>query len=334
MTGDSAPAAYVPPQRIGFKTLPPADLPLYRQVVAQALDHFGVRDYSIDGFLRHSNITARITRPGRPGLALRVRTGPTVSARTELTWLLAVRAGTHVRTVAPYGTSLEEMTVEIPHPVEGGPLECSLFRWAEGEPLAAHLTPNSYHRLGALAAEMHTFATSWTAPDGLAPLSWDRTMYYEGTRLVVARPEHSALVSRREAAIVEQVVAAADVELARLAALPNPIFLHGNIEMWNVLVDQMGRLRLLDFEDVMRGQPIHDIAITLYYGMERPDYQELAAAFRAGYTSVRDWPDVDEPVLRLLMAARATMLVNHTLLTEPDPRPVVARLLPIILRAG
>ena len=122
----------------------------------------------------------------------------------------------------------------------------------------------------------------------------------------------------------------ADVELARLAALPNPIFLHGNIEMWNVLVDQMGRLRLLDFEDVMRGQPIHDIAITLYYGMERPDYQELAAAFRAGYTSVRDWPDVDEPVLRLLMAARATMLVNHTLLTEPDPRPVVARLLPII----
>ena len=326
--------AYVPPQRIGFGTISEADLPLYRQVVSRALEHFGVRAYSIDGFFRHSNITAHVTRPGRPALALRVRTGPAVSTHTELTWLLAVRAGTAVQTVAPYGDSLEEMTVAVPHPVDGDPLECSLFCWAQGEPLASHLAPASYYRLGALAAELHTFATTWTVPPGLAPLCWNRTMYYKGTHLVVGRPEHAALVSRRDAARIEQVVADADLELARLAGLPNPIFLHGNIEMWNVLVDDAGRLRLLDFEDVMLGQPIHDIAITLYYGSERPDYPELVAAFRAGYSSVRGWPDFSEQLLRLLMAARATMLMNDALLTEVDPRPVVARLLPIILQAG
>ena len=336
MTGEpvAGAAAYVPPQRIGFKALPAADLWLYRQVVSQALDHFRVSDYSIAGFVRHSNITAQITRPSRPGLALRVRTGPSVSAHTELTWLLAVRGATRVLTVEPYSDILNDMTVEVPHPVDGSLLECSLFQWAEGEPLAAHLTPASYHRLGAMAAELHNFAASWAAPTGLAPLRWDQTMYYEGTRLVVARPEHSAYVSSREARKVEQVVTAADAELSRLAALSNPIFLHGNIEMWNVLVDRAGRLRLMDFEDVLLGQPVHDIAVTLYYGSEREDYPQLVAAFRAGYGTIREWPELDERVLQLLMAARATMLLNHALLTEPDPRPVVARLLPLILRVA
>ncbi len=327
-------ATYVPPQRIGFKPVSAADTLLYRHIASQALDHFGVRDYSIDRLVRHSNITAQITRPGRPGLALRMRTGPAVSARTELTWLLAVRAGTCVSTVAPYGEILEEMTVEIAHPVHGDPVECSLFLWAEGEPLAAHLTAPLYRQLGVLAAELHTFATGWTAPAGMAPLRWDRTMYYSGTRLAVANVEHSSIVGGRDAARVEEIVAAADIELVRLAAMHDPIFLHGNIEMWNVLVDPSGQLRLLDFEDVMLGQPIQDIAITLYYGMERRDYGDLASAFRAGYASVREWPLIDERVLRLLMAARAVMLLNHALLTEPDPRPVMTRLMPIILRAN
>lgn len=327
-------STYVPPQRIGFKTLGQSDGPVYEQIASRALRHFGIRDYSIEHFVRHSNVTAKIARPGMPGLALRIRTGPAVSALTELTWLLAVRASTRVSTVEPYGGTLTENMVMVPHPVDGAPVECSLFFWAEGESLAAHLAPQSFQRLGAMSAELHSFAAGWEAPDGLNPLRWDRTMYYAGTRLVLADSEYSRLLSSRDADVVERVVREADEELARIAALPDPMFLHGNIEMWNLLVDTSGGLRLLDFEDVMLGQPLQDVAITLYYGMERADYPDLAAAFREGYTATRDWPAQDEHDLKLLMAARATMLLNHAFLTESDPLPVVRRLLPIILEVG
>jgi Ser/Thr protein kinase RdoA (MazF antagonist) len=325
---------YIPPQRIGFKNLSANDGQWYEEVAARALELLGVRNYTISGLVRHSNVTAKVNRHRLPPLALRIRTGPTVSALTELTWLSAVRAGTQVHTVEPFKSTLNENTVLVRLSEGAPPSECSLFAWADGDPLAARLGPENYRKLGAMSAELHNFASTWRPPSGLNPLRWDRTLYYEGTRLVLASPEYSSLVSTKDAERVVRVVAESDRELARIAQLETPIFLHGNIEMWNVIVDQEGQLVLLDFEDVMLGQPIQDIAITLYYGMERPDYQELSIAFREGYHSVREWPVTELRTLELLMAARATMLLNHALLTEPDPAPVVERLLPIITRVG
>ena len=126
----------------------------------------------------------------------------------------------------------------------------------------------------------------------------------------------------------------ADVELGRLAAAPDRIFLHGNIEMWNVLTTRPGELRLLDFEDVMLGPPVLDVAITLYYGRERTDHEVLSKAYEAGYRSVRDWPVSNSHQMDLLVAARAAMLLNHALKTEPDKRSVTDRLLPLILAAA
>jgi len=209
-----------------------------------------------------------------------------------------------------------------------------LFLWAKGEPLAAHLTPESYRMLGAMTAELHQFASNWTPPPGLNPLKWDKTMYYEGTRLVLTDSDYSGLISRSQASVILQVVREANTLLRRLAQLPNPIFLHGNIEMWNVLVDESGGLRLLDFEDVMLGHPIHDVAITFYYGAERKDYTELIGAYKEGYTNVLPWPVCDPRQLDLLMAARAAMLLNHALLSADDPAPIVRRLIPLITRCG
>src|SRR5205823_4632514 len=107
-----------------------------------------------------------------------------------------------------------------------------------------------------------------------------------------------------------------------------------NIEMWNVLVDESGGLRLLDFEDVMLGHPIQDVAITFFYGAERQDYTQLIGAYKEGYTNVLPWPVCEQRQLDLLMAARAAMLLNHALLSEDDPAPMVRRLLPLITRCG
>ena len=76
------------------------------------------------------------------------------------------------------------------------------------------------------------------------------------------------------------------------------------------------QLRLLDFEDVMFGDPVLDVAITLYYGRERPDHAALSEAYESGYRSVREWPVRDTRQMDLLVAARAVMLLNHALQTE------------------
>jgi Ser/Thr protein kinase RdoA (MazF antagonist) len=39
----------------------------------------------------------------------------------------------------------------------------------------------------------------------------------------------------------------------------------------------------MDFEDVMLGYPVQDVAITLYYGQQREQYPELRDAFFEGY---------------------------------------------------
>lgn len=320
---------YVPPQRIGFRKLSETEIERYTEIAGEALGRFGIASFSLSNMVLHSNVTARVLRPHGQPLALRLRTGPAVSAATEMAWLRAVRRGTRVRTIEPY---CDQNTVRIG--TGTAEIECSLFYWADGEPLAAHLTPGNYRQLGRLSAELHEFAATWSPPPHLKPLHWDRTMYYEGTELVVDHPRFTTVVSAADAATIRRTAQRADRELARIAALPRPVFLHGNIEMWNVLVDDQGQLRLLDFEDVMVGQPIHDVAITLYYGMERPDYPALREAFESGYHAVRPWPVAPGDDLDLLMAARAIMLLNHALLTQADPGPVVARLLPIVLRTA
>lgn len=325
---------YVPPQRIGIDPLGDSEAAHAKVLVSAALEAFELDGYSVAGLKKHSNITARLVSVGSgPSLALRLRAGPPVDGRTEFAWLDAVRRGTTVRVVEPYADDFASNTRIVENP-PGTFTECALFLWAEGAPLATALTSDNYRKLGIVSAQLHEFASQWAAPPDLKPLVWDRTMYYEGTSLVIADPRYTEFVSPSAAATVLEVVREADDELQRLASAPDRIFLHGNIEMWNVLVTASGALRLLDFEDVMFGSPVLDIAITLYYGRERTDYKALRRAYENGYRSVRPWPVRDSRQMSLLAAARAAMLLNHALQTVADKRAVIERLLPLILAAA
>ena len=324
---------YVPPQRIGIKDLVDAEALRSRTVAEQALAAFALDGYEVASLTKHSNVTARLVSPGAPSLALRLRQAPGVDVRTELEWLRAVRRGTSVRVVETYAEAAADTVRRVTGP-NGETVECTLFLWADGQPLAAHLTETNYRELGRLSAALHEFGARWKPPEGLKPLLWNQTMYYEGSRLQVVDPQYRAFISTSEARIVKEVVAAADAELSQLAREAHGIYLHGNIEMWNVLTTGPGELRLLDFEDVMHGDPVLDIAITLYYGRERNDYRALSSAYEEGYRSVRPWPVRDSRQLDILTAARATMLLNHALQTESDKQSVTERLLPLILAAA
>jgi Ser/Thr protein kinase RdoA (MazF antagonist) len=96
-----------------------------------------------------------------------------------------------------------------------------------------------------------------------------------------------------------------------------PRVLHYDLHHWNVKVFR-GKLFALDFEDLMWGYPVQDIAITLYYWQDRADFGELRDAFRRGYTEHGDWPEQAAGQIDTLIAGRALDLANFVL---QDPNP-------------
>ena len=58
--------------------------------------------------------------------------------------------------------------------------------------------------------------------------------------------------------------------------------LHGDLHQWNVKIKH-GVLSPFDFEDLLTGAPILDVATSLYYVFGDDDYLDLARAFKAGY---------------------------------------------------
>jgi len=74
-----------------------------------------------------------------------------------------------------------------------------------------------------------------------------------------------------------------------------------------------GRLHVRDFENVMLGAPVQDLAITLFHSRPLENYDSLLSSFVAGYRSVREWPVEYEGQVLLLMAARSVMLINYIL---------------------
>jgi Ser/Thr protein kinase RdoA (MazF antagonist) len=79
-----------------------------------------------------------------------------------------------------------------------------------------------------------------------------------------------------------------------------------------------GRIGAFDFEDLMWGWPIQDIATTLYYFHGEDGYEGVVDAFKRGYTRHRKWPERTSGKLATFLACRALVLANG-LLVDLDP---------------
>jgi Ser/Thr protein kinase RdoA (MazF antagonist) len=237
--------------------------------------------------------------------------------RSEMMWLAALRRDTDLGVPEPLTTREGELvtTVEVQGVPE--PRHCVLFGWLPGPDLADRLTQKNLYKLGELAARLHEHAATFTPPPGF----WIRTAdsafpFGEPVVLFDAAYRHLMPPARRGLfrRAVEQVQAALD----RLYADPHGLrVLHYDLHQWNVKVYR-GKLYALDFEDLMWGYPVQDIAITLYYFQDHEHYQALRESFRHGYTDHSSWPEQYPGEIEALMAGRALDLANFVL---QDPNP-------------
>ncbi len=235
--------------------------------------------------------------------ALRIH--PLGAERAEAEWLSALHRDTGLA-VAQVIKRSEAITTRVSAPGVPEPRECTLFTWVPGRRISDRLTPPIAHRSGTLLALLHAHASGWTDPSpDSAPLA-DRVLYFD----VETRFDR---LGRHRSLFVEACDRAQDT-IDRLWADPAhpPHLLHGDLTPDNLVIGPRGLLPI-DFQDLVTGLEVQDVAISLFPLVRRENSRALTDAFRAGYQALRTWPVDNEATLQALWAARRLLMANLAL---------------------
>ncbi len=208
----------------------------------------------------------------------------------EIDYLSALARDTQLSVPRPLSARDGRQIIEAS--VQGVPEArlCVIFCWVPGVDLARYLNPENMMRLGELSAQLHNYARTYRPPAGLKLLVFDRVFPFPEP-IVLFEKGYEGMLSPDQHKLCRQGVERAQkaIDLLRDSGESMRI-IHGDLHQWNVRYSS-GKLSPIDFEDLMWGWPVQDIAITLYYSLMRPDYPELRAAFEQGYNLICPWPE-------------------------------------------
>lgn len=234
----------------------------------------------------------------------------------EMDWLAALARDTSLSVPRPLPARDGRLVVEAQ--AEGVPQLrlCEVFSWVPGKDLADDMSEANIARLGELMALLHLHARAYQPSTQLSLLRFDRPFPFPEPVLLFNEP-FAALFPPERRAVFENAIAWAQESIDRLQASDEPMrILHNDLHPWNVR-NFYGVLSPIDFEDLMLGWPVQDIATTLYYFPEE-NYAALRAAFQGGYTRRCPWPERHPGEIDSFIAARGFGLANF-ILNDPNP---------------
>jgi Ser/Thr protein kinase RdoA (MazF antagonist) len=240
----------------------------------------------------------------------------------EMDWLAALARDTDLSVPRPLPTRDGSLVVTASADGVPEPRLCEIFSWVDGKNLVEDMSEANIAKLGELSAQLHAHALAYHPPTELSLLRFDRVFPF--TEPVVLFEERFSNLFPPERRSIYQK----GIDLLKASGEPMRI-LHGDLHQWNVR-NARGVLSPIDFEDVMLGWPVQDIATTLYYFL-RDDYLILRSAFQAGYTRHSPWPERYPGEIDSFVAARGIGLVN-LVLNDPniasrlDPAEFVERI--------
>lgn len=234
----------------------------------------------------------------------------------EMDWLAALARDTALSVPRPVPARDGSLVVEAGAPGVPEPRWCVIFTWVPGHNLAEAMTEPNVAGLGELMARLHAHALTYQPPAAYDLLHYDRVFPFDEP-VVLFNERHAALFTPERYALYQQAIDWAQDSIDRLQISGEPMrLLHGDLHQWNVRLAR-GVLSPIDFEDLMWGWPVQDIATTLYY-FPRDTYPALRAAFQQGYTRHTPWPERHPGEIDSFIAARAVGLANFVL-NDPNP---------------
>jgi len=234
----------------------------------------------------------------------------------EMDWLAALARDTTLSVPRPLPARDGSLVIEAG---AGGVPEarlCEVFSWVDGKDLAEDMSASNISKLGELMAGLHAHALTYRPPSDLSLLRFDRVFPFPEP-VVLFDEQFSPLFPAARRAVYEKGIAWAQEAIDRLKVSGEPMrIIHGDLHQWNVR-NKRGVLSPIDFEDLMLGWPVQDIATTLYY-FDSKDFDVLRAAFQKGYTRHSPWPERHTGEIDSFIAARGIGLANFVL-NDPNP---------------
>ena len=297
----------------------------HRRLRALALDALNAYDLEVARlrFLgRHSNTLFDLRTIDDGRYIVRVGIGgpvghPATQVRSEVAWLEALARDTSI--VVPTPVRNRVGSPVTPVSASGVPDERNVvvFGWLDGRIAHRSVGPTAMRAIGAVAARLHDHAASWTPPPGFAALPYDRVFPYDES-IVLFEGSHGGLMPPRRTAVFREAESRALSVIRRLETLEPMRVIHGDLHRWNVKI-RGGVGAPFDFEDLLWGWPVQDIAVSLYYQWSDPSFREAGRAFRSGYETVAPWPEREPGDVDTLIAAR-TLVVANSVLLQPEWR--------------
>jgi len=234
----------------------------------------------------------------------------------EMDWLAALARDTDLSVPRPLPAKDGSLVVEAG--ADGVPEArlCEVFSWVGGKDLAEDMSESNIFKLGELMAGLHVHASTYHPPSDLSLLRFDRVFPFPEP-VVLFDETFSPLFPVPRHIIYKKGIAWAQESIDRLKASGEPMrIIHGDLHQWNVR-NKRGVLSPIDFEDLMLGWPVQDVATTLYY-FDSKNYAGLRAAFQEGYTRHSPWPERHTSEIDSFIAARGIGLANFVL-NDPNP---------------
>jgi Ser/Thr protein kinase RdoA (MazF antagonist) len=287
-----------------------------RQLALEALGQYDLEIKRIKFLTNHLNGIYRLDTHDGQKYIMRITLpegGHTLDHITaEMDWLSVLSRETDLSVPRPVPTKSGKLVVTTSAEGVPQPRICAVFTFLPGKLLVEQMTEANLTRLGELMAILHTHAATYFAPHGLKLLHFDQVCPFPDP-FILFEDRFSGFISEKRREIFQSAMNWAKGSIDRLMSCGEPMrILHADLHQWNVLVYR-DRLSPIDFEDLMLGWPVQDIAISFYYLQDLENYSALKDALQAGYTRHSPWPERVPGEIDSFIAARALDLANFVL---------------------
>ena len=288
-------------------------------VAREALASYDLAVVAMRGLTDATNGVFRLDTADGGRYAMRVGLGPPAGhtadeMRSEAAFLDTLRGEPGIIVPGVVRSRSGDVVVEASAPNVPHVRACMVFTWLEGSLLADRLDEVAVDGLGEVMARLHRAAVQFDPPPGFFAPRFDTVYPYELPFIVFLDAGDDLLPPHRRALYAE-ALGHVEGALGDLAEGEPMRVLHGDLHPWNAKVHH-GRISVFDFEDIVWGWPVQDIATTLYYLWPADDFDARWAEFRIGYERIAPWPDTGGEVATFIMAR--TLLLANDVISQPE----------------
>ncbi len=297
-----------------------------RTLALNALNLYNLNYQQLRLLTNHLNAIFRVDTPDdRYILRVSLPEGGHTRDHTEaeMEWLEALARDTTLSVPRPLLARDGRLVTSAMAPGVPEERTCAVFSWVPGVDLASRLTHENIRLQGRLMAQLHEQASNFQFASERDILRFDRVFYFPEP-VVIFDESTSGMMTPGQRKKFQHWHDSAGAAIAQLVQSGEDTrVMHGDLHQWNIRASK-GVLSPIDFEDLILGWPVQDIAISLYYYQDEDDYPRMRAAFEEGYRDISPWPERWDGEIDAFIAARGLSLLNFVLqnwkMLDMDPQ--------------